>query len=88
MGDLVFDLSPTQSAFVHTDAHIAMLMGPMGEGKTYCGVAACMRHAERCGMNIRGALIRDGLLPLEPHALASLLLSPDCYSAIRFKTGT
>jgi hypothetical protein len=58
-GDLIFDLSATQSAFVHSDAHVAMLMGPMGEGKTFCGVAGLMRHAQRCGQDIRGALIRD-----------------------------
>lgn len=55
----VFDLSPTQSAFVHTDAHIAILTGPMGEGKTFAGAVGCLRHAERCGRDIRGALIRD-----------------------------
>lgn len=57
--DLLFDLSPTQSAFVHTDAHICILKGPMGEGKTFAGAAALIRHAERCGRDIRGALIRD-----------------------------
>lgn len=59
MGDLVFDLSPAQSAYVHTDAHIAMLIGSMGEGKTYASAIALPRHAQRCGMDIRGALIRD-----------------------------
>lgn len=59
MSDLVFDLSPTQSAFVHTDAEIVMLMGPMGEGKTYAALVATIRHAQRCGRSIRGALIRD-----------------------------
>lgn len=57
--DLVFDLSPTQSAFVETDAHIAMLMGPMGEGKTFSAGAGLVRHALRCGKDIRGAIIRD-----------------------------
>lgn len=57
--DLVFDLSPTQSAFVETAAEIAMLMGPMGEGKTFSGGAGLVRHALRCGRDIRGAIIRD-----------------------------
>jgi len=57
--DLVFDLSPTQSAFVHSDAEICMIIGPMGEGKTFAALAGLMRHAERCGRPIRGALIRD-----------------------------
>ena len=59
MPDLNFDLSPTQSAFVHDDPHIVMLMGPMGEGKTFARVAGVIAHAARCGRNIRGALIRD-----------------------------
>ncbi len=59
MSDLVFDLSPIQSAYVHTDAHIAMLMGPMGEGKTFASIAGLIAHAARCGRDIRGAIIRD-----------------------------
>lgn len=59
MADRVFDLSPTQSRFVHTDAHVAILQGPMGEGKTFAGVVGLIRHADRCGRDIRGALIRD-----------------------------
>ena len=56
---LVFDLSPTQSAFVHSDAEIVMVMGEMGSGKTYAALVAVMAHAVRCGRPIRGALIRD-----------------------------
>lgn len=59
MADLVFDLSPMQSAFVHSDAEIVMIMGSMAEGKTYASVVALMAHAVRCGRNIRGAIIRD-----------------------------
>jgi len=36
-----------------------MLIGPMGEGKTFCGITSLLVHAARCGRNIRGALIRD-----------------------------
>ena len=57
--DIRFDLSPTQYRFVTTEAHIAMLTGPMGEGKTHAGVAGLIAHAERCGRDIRTALIRD-----------------------------
>jgi len=56
---LVFDLSPSQSEFAHADEEIVMLIGPMGEGKTFCGVASILVHAARCGRRIRGALIRD-----------------------------
>lgn len=59
MGDLVLDLTPTQSAFVNSEAHIVQLHGPFGEGKTYAGAVALPVHAIRCGCNIRGALIRD-----------------------------
>ena len=56
---LRFELSPTQSEFAHADEEIIMLIGPMGEGKTFCGIASLLVHAARCGRNIRGALIRD-----------------------------
>ena len=42
-----------------TNAEIAHLIGPMGEGKTFAGIAGCIWHAKRCGKPIRGALIRD-----------------------------
>ncbi|MBC2712045.1 MAG: hypothetical protein HGJ94_13995 [Desulfosarcina sp.] len=59
MGDLVFDLSPTQLDFVMCEDQLVQIMSGMGEGKTFAGVAACIVHAQRCGKNIRGALIRD-----------------------------
>lgn len=59
MSGLVFDLSPTQYAFVNSDAHIVQIKGPMGEGKTVAGIAGCYAHAQRCGGPIRGALVRD-----------------------------
>lgn len=55
-----YDLSPTQSAFVHdATAHIVIFIGAMGEGKTYAGVIAMIAHAHRCGKPIRCAIIRD-----------------------------
>ena len=57
--DLTFDLSPTQSAFVHSEAEIVQICGPMGEGKTTAGIVAILAHAARCGRDIRGAIIRD-----------------------------
>lgn len=57
--DLRFEPSPTQSAFIMSDAHIVMLMGPMGEGKTFSGGAALAAHAQRCVKDIRAALVRD-----------------------------
>lgn len=57
--DLIFDLSPTQSAYVHSNAEIVMIMGNMASGKTYASIVAPMAHAARCGRDIRGAVIRD-----------------------------
>lgn len=56
---LEFELSPTQLDFVLSDAHICQLTGPMGEGKTYAGAIGCIAHAQRCGTDIRAALVRD-----------------------------
>jgi hypothetical protein len=70
--DLFFDLSPIQSKFVHSDANIVQLKGPMGEGKTYCGGVACVRHAQRAKMAIRGALIRDTHTNIEISTIISL----------------
>lgn len=57
--DLVFDLSPTQSRFVHSEAEIVQLYGSMGEGKTYAACVAILAHAARCGRPLRGAIVRD-----------------------------
>lgn len=57
--NLHFALGPTQLAFVTSVAHICMLMGPMGEGKTFAGTVGLIAHAQRCGRDIRAALIRD-----------------------------
>lgn len=56
---LSFDLSPTQSAFVASPAHICQFIGPMGEGKTFAGGCGVVGHAARCRQDIRGALVRD-----------------------------
>jgi len=52
-------LSPTQLSFVQSRAHINHLIGPMGEGKTHCGVAGLIYHAADCGINLRAAIVRD-----------------------------
>jgi len=59
MNNLAFDLSPTQYKFVTSTAHIVHLLGSMGSGKTFCGVVGLIAHAQRCGKNIRAALVRD-----------------------------
>lgn len=57
--DLVFDFSPSQAAFVFSDAQVVMAVGPMGSGKTFAGIGGLIAHAARCGASIRGALVRD-----------------------------
>lgn len=56
---LDFEFGPTQTEFILTDDHIVQLIGPMGEGKTFAGVAAAIAHAKRCGRDIEAALVRD-----------------------------
>lgn len=58
--DIVFQLSPTQKAFVQSTANINHLTGPMGEGKTHSAVARMIAHAYRCKLRpLRAAIIRD-----------------------------
>ncbi|MEW5734255.1 MAG: hypothetical protein AB1921_05335 [Thermodesulfobacteriota bacterium] len=57
--DLVFRLSPTQTAFVQSTAQVVILKGPMGEGKTWAAIAGIIAHAQRNGKPIRAAIIRD-----------------------------
>jgi hypothetical protein len=60
MGEsLEFNLSPTVGAFVNSEAGVAILISPAGEGKTFGAVVAMVVHAKRCGRPIRAAIIRD-----------------------------
>jgi len=54
-----FELTPTQRAYVNSNAIINAIIGPMGDGKTYASIVALLRHAQRCGRPIRAAIIRD-----------------------------
>lgn len=72
MGDLVFDFSTTQANFVLCDDHIVQLTGPMGEGKTHAGSGGCIFHAQRCGKDIRGALVRDTFQNIKTSTIPSL----------------
>lgn len=72
--NIIFDLSPTQSAFVQSTAHINHLTGPMGEGKTYCAVARIIRHAHRCQLRpLRAAIIRDTHENLKTSTVRSII---------------
>lgn len=59
--ELRFNLTPTQLAYVESDAVVNAIIGPMGDGKTFASIAAILRHAQRCGRPIRAAIIRDTL---------------------------
>lgn len=59
--ELRFKLTPTQRAYVESDAVVNAIIGPMGDGKTYASIVAILRHAVRCGRPIRAAIIRDTL---------------------------
>ena len=52
-------LSPTQTAFVESNAVVNILHGPRGEGKTAACIVALVAHAKKCGKQIRCAIIRD-----------------------------
>lgn len=56
---LDFTLSDTQMRFVTSDASCVVLIGPMGEGKTFAGVMAMLYHAKRAGKPLHCAIIRD-----------------------------
>lgn len=56
---LRFDLTPTQSAYVHSTAVVNLIYSNTGEGKTYASVVAMLAHAQRCGRPIRCAIVRD-----------------------------
>lgn len=56
---LRFRLTPTQRAYVNSDAVVNVIYSNTGEGKTYASVVAMLVHAQRCGRSIRCAIVRD-----------------------------
>ncbi len=70
---LHFALTPTQRAFVESDAVVNAIIGPMGDGKTYASIAGIIRHAQRCGRPIRAAIIRDTLENIKNSTVQSFL---------------
>jgi len=83
--DLFFNLSPTQYEFVTCLAHIVQLFGPMGEGKTFAGMAASIAHAQRNRKNIRAALIRDTFQNIKTSTIPDI---KECMGAwVRFSDG-
>jgi len=56
---LDIDLSPTQDAFVYSDANINWLISNTGEGKTYACILSLMEHAALIGKPLAAAIVRD-----------------------------
>jgi hypothetical protein len=94
-------LTPTQRRFVESDAPIVFLIGPEGEGKTYSGLCAILRMAQRRKSQglppLRAAILRDTFeniltktIPSLQHAIATIAECngfPAFVSAFRFSRG-
>lgn len=70
--DLLFELTPTQTRFVHSRANIVQLVGPMGEGKTFTGLVGMIHHAASCGIPLQAAWIRDTLENIKTSTVQSV----------------
>ena len=57
-----FSQQPTVSDFINSHATIKIIVAPLGEAKTWGCIAATISHAQRCGVPIRCAIIRDTLV--------------------------
>lgn len=53
--------TPTVDNFINSTKVITVLIAPLGEGKTFGCIGAIIAHAQRCGVPIRCAIIRDTL---------------------------
>jgi hypothetical protein len=56
---LQVDLAPTQEKFIFSEKVVNVLYSNTGEGKSFAAVIAMIIHAQRCGMPIRAAIVRD-----------------------------
>jgi hypothetical protein len=57
--EVEIELSPTQEAYVFSEAVVVLIYSSLGEGKTYASVMAMIHHAKRNGKPIRCAIVRD-----------------------------
>jgi hypothetical protein len=80
---LNFSLTPTQLAYVESDAVVNAIIGPMGDGKIYASIAAIIRHAQRCGRPIRAAIVRSSA-PAPHSKRSSAIFCPAPLPCIRF----
>ena len=81
-----FSRQPTISDFINSTKTITILIAPLGEAKTFGCIATLLAHAERCGCNIRCAIVRDTLenikLSIVPSIQEFFIEAPAAY---RFK---
>jgi hypothetical protein len=61
MPEIAWKFGPTCSEYIHSTAQINALFGPPGSNKTFASIQAILAHQQRCGGNIRIAIIRDTL---------------------------
>jgi hypothetical protein len=84
--ELNVDFSPTVKDFIRSTKTIKILIAPLGEGKTFGCVGAMLQHADRCGCNIRCAILRDTLENIKLSIVPSIQeFFQDCPQAYRFK---
>ena len=72
------NLSPTQYAFATSRVEVPVLIGPMGEGKTFAGAARLLHIGKQfrdqgIASKIKGAFIRDTGPNIEQHSIPSLI---------------
>ena len=74
MADLQFryTATPTQFAFIKSEAVVNVIYSNTGEGKTWACIRAILEHAYRCGRPIRIAIVRDTLENLKTSVVRSI----------------
>ena len=74
MADLRFRYAatPTQLAFIKSEAVVNVIYSNTGEGKTWACIRAILEHAHRCGRPIRIAIVRDTLENLKSSVVRSI----------------
>ena len=74
MAELRFRSSatPTQLAFIKSEAVVNVIYSNTGEGKTWACIRAILEHAFRCGRPIRIAIVRDTLENLKSSVVRSI----------------
>lgn len=67
-----YTATPTQLAFIKSEAVVNVIYSNTGEGKTWACIRAILEHAYRCGKPIRIAIVRDTLENLKTSVVRSI----------------